>query len=395
MSWQGRAKLFFLSQAITLFGSTLSQMAIVWYVTLETASGAWVAGVTVCGYLPQFLLSWPGGVWADRYDRKGLILGADGMIAGVTLAVLFYLPRLSQGPHFLALLLLLSALRSVGAGVQTPAVSAVVPQLVPKQARMQYNGLNAAMQAAVQFAAPAGAGVLLSLGPLSWALATDVITGLLGMGLLAFLPLPRGGTEALPGRARLRDGYAAVLSRKPIRRLLALYGLFVFLTVPGGFLAQLLVRRIFGDSYWYLTAAEVAGFAGMALGGLLMSTWGGFSKRSRTLRVGLAAFGLLSMGLGAAPWFPWYLCLMVLFGVALTTVQTALTTLLQDLAAPAVQGRVFGLMGALYAGALPLGMAVFGPLADVLPLPWLMAAAGLPFLFLSVKKFPIDRQFML
>ena len=45
--WRKRALLFLTSQCITLFGSTLVQMAIIWYVTLQTSSGAWVFGQTV------------------------------------------------------------------------------------------------------------------------------------------------------------------------------------------------------------------------------------------------------------------------------------------------------------------------------------------------------------
>ena len=56
-SWKFPAFRFLLSQSISLFGSTLVQMAIVWYVTLETASGGWVAAFTICSYLPQFLIS--------------------------------------------------------------------------------------------------------------------------------------------------------------------------------------------------------------------------------------------------------------------------------------------------------------------------------------------------
>ncbi len=64
--WRKKAVLFLVSQCITLFGSTLVQMAVVWYVTLETGSGVWVSAVSVSSYLPQFLISFPGGVWADR-----------------------------------------------------------------------------------------------------------------------------------------------------------------------------------------------------------------------------------------------------------------------------------------------------------------------------------------
>lgn len=119
--------LFFLSQSITLFGSTLVQMAVVWYATLYTSSGIWVAAFSVCSYLPQFLVSFPGGVWADRYNRKRLIMGADLGISAVTLLGILILPRLRGTEERLALPLAMLLIRSVGAGVQTPAVNAVIP----------------------------------------------------------------------------------------------------------------------------------------------------------------------------------------------------------------------------------------------------------------------------
>ena len=65
-----RAALFLVSQSITLFGSTLVQMAIVWYATIATGSGTWVAAFSICSYLPQFAVSFIGGVWADRFPRS-------------------------------------------------------------------------------------------------------------------------------------------------------------------------------------------------------------------------------------------------------------------------------------------------------------------------------------
>lgn len=99
--WQRRTILFLTSQCITLFGSTLVQMAVVWYATMETASGAWVAAFTVCSYLPQFLISFSGGVWADRYSRKLLIAGADALTALATLAMLLAVPHITSKPLFL------------------------------------------------------------------------------------------------------------------------------------------------------------------------------------------------------------------------------------------------------------------------------------------------------
>ena len=387
-SWRKKTLLFLVSQSITLFGSTLVQMAIVWYVTLDTSSGAWVAAFTAASYLPQFLISFMGGVWADRHSRKALIIGADALIALVTLAMILLIPSISDEPLLLAALLAMSVLRSLGAGVQTPAVNAVIPQLVPEAQLMRYNGVNATMQSVVQFAAPAAAGALLSFATLREALCVDVLTAALGIGLLMAVALPRQprAEQAQSVLADMKVGIRYAFSQKLIGRLLVTYGLFIFLCVPAGFLAQLLVSRVYGDTYWYLTAVELVGFFGMMGGGILMSAWGGFQSRVQTLTVGLAAFGALAVGMGLSQNFILYLALMLFYGVALTMVQTAVTTLIQEKTEASMQGRVFGLMGSMYAGFLPIGMAVFGPMADAVPLQWIMIGSGAALVLLAAAS---------
>ncbi len=392
--WRGKTILFLVSQCITLFGSTLVQMAIVWYVTLKTSSGAWVAALTVCAYLPQFLISFVGGVWADRHNRKRLIIGADTVIAVATLLLLLAMPYITDDPTLLAAILVVSVIRSLGAGIQTPAVNAVIPQLVPEAQLMRINGMNATMQSIVQFAAPAAAGAILTVSTLRATLLVDVATAVLGVGMLAAIRIP----AQLPQEKRvsvledMRIGCGYAFSEPLIKRLLVVYGLFIFLSVPAGFLAQLLVSRVYGDTYWYLTAVELVGFAGMTAGGLLMGVWGGYKSRVKTLLTGLAAFGVLAIGMGLSTNFVLYLALMALYGVALTMVQTATTTLLQEKAEVSMQGRVFGLLGSMYAGFLPVGMALFGPLADVIPLQWIMIGSGIA-LALIAGVMRMDRKF--
>lgn len=265
--WKTRAMLFFISQSITLFGSTLVQMAIVWYVTRNTSSGAWVAAFSVCSYLPEFVISFSGGVWADRYHRKKLIIGADFFIAVVTLAMMMRMPYISSRSLLLLALLIMSILRSLGAGIQTPAVNAVVPQLVPADQLMRFNGINAAMQSIVRFAAPAAAGVILTIGSLRSTLLIDVLTAVVGIGLLSRISISHERKErGAPVSADLKAGISYAFSDKLIRRLLMVYGLFVFLCVPAGYLAGLFVSRVYGESYGYLTMVELAGFAGMMVG---------------------------------------------------------------------------------------------------------------------------------
>lgn len=384
--WQKRILLFLTSQCITLFGSTLVQMAIVWYATMQTASGVWVAAFTVGSYLPQFLISFIGGVWADRYHRKKLIIGADMLIAFATFIMVLAIPHISSEPALLGGLLVMSVVRSFGAGIQTPAVNAVIPQLVPAQQLMRYNGINATMQSVVNFAAPAAAGAVFAVSTLRTTLMIDIVTAVLGTGLLSCLVLPKQDTsfEKSGVLSDMKIGVRYAFSDRGIGKLLIIYGLFTFFCVPAGYLAGLLVRRVFGDTYWYLTAVEVVGFAGMMAGGVAMSTWGGFRSREKTLAAGLLAFGSFAIGMGFSKNFILYLGLMAFYGVALTMVQTAITTMLQERTDTSMQGRVFGLLGTMYAGFLPLGMAVFGPLADILPLQWIMIGSGIALILIAV-----------
>ena len=385
-NWKSQAMLFLISQCITLFGSTLVQMAIVWYVTIQTSSGVWVAAFTVCSYLPQFLISFVAGVWADRHSRKKLIIGADSLIALVTFLMVLVIPHITDKTVVLGGLLVMSVIRSFGAGIQTPAVNAVIPQLVPEDQIMRFNGINATMQSVVQFAAPAAAGVLLTINTLSSTLIIDTATAIVGIGLLSAVIIPK---QAIQNKETsvfidMKIGIKYTLSDKLIGKVLTVYGLFIFLCVPAGFLSQLFVSRVYGETYWYLTAVELAGFIGMVAGGILMSIWGGFKSRVTTMSVGLIAFGSLAIGMGLSKQFALYLTLMIIYGVAITMVQTATTTLIQEKAEMSMQGRVFGLLGAMYSGFLPVGMAIFGPMADEISLKWIMIGSGIALIALSI-----------
>ena len=385
-NWKRRTLLFLASQCITLFGSMIVQMAIIWYVTLKTSSGGWVAAFTICSYLPQFLISFFAGVWADRYSRKKLILLADGVITIATLIMFVIMPMFSSDLVLLSALLIISIVRSIGAGIQTPAVNAVIPQLVPEEYLMKYNGINATMQSIVQFAAPAVAGTVLSIGTFRSTLFIDIVTALIGIGLLSCVLLPKqeASNENASVFAEIKAGISYAFSDKMIGKILIVYGMFILLSVPAGFMAALLVSRVYGDVYWYLTAVELVGFAGMALGGVLMGMWGGFKSRLKTFAFGLLILSIMTIGMGISPYFVLYLAMMFVYSIALTMIQTATTTIIQENAQESMLGRVFGLMGAMYSGFLPIGMAIFGPLADMLPLQGIMVGSGIVLVLVTI-----------
>lgn len=379
--WQTRAGVFLTSQCITLFGSSLVQMAIVWHATLLTGSGVWVAAFYACSYLPQFLVSTLGGALADRVGRRLLIGGADALIALATLLACLLIPEV-EGTAAMLPLLALSVLRSVGAGVQTPAVGAAIPDIVPDDALPRYNGVNAAMQATVQLAAPAAAGVLLSFGDLRSVMLVDVATAAAGISLLSLVPIPRpSGKSEASAISEAAEGIRYALSRREVALPLGVYASLTLLSIPGGYLAGLFVSQEFGGAWWSLAAVEVVGFLGMALGGLLVGRVaaagrGVVAAGRGVVAAGLGLFGSMSMAMAASDSLPLYLALMCVYGIALSVTQASVTTMIQRGADSAMRGRVFGLASTIYAGCLPVGMLVIGPASDLVPLRAIMAATG-------------------
>lgn len=172
-SWLRNIILFLSSQTISLFGSSLVQYAIMWHITLTTESGLMMTLYIICGFIPTFILSPIAGVWADRYNRKMLIIVSDGLIAFSTLilAILFMM-----GFDSIWLLFVMAAIRAFGTGIQTPSVAAILPQVVPKEKLTKVNGANGSIQAVIMFISPMVSAALLANTTIEIIFFIDVIT---------------------------------------------------------------------------------------------------------------------------------------------------------------------------------------------------------------------------
>ncbi len=387
--WKRKTAVFLTGQGISLFGSQLVQMAMIWYVTLETSSGVRVTLLTLAAFLPQMLISPLAGVWADRYRRKTIILVSDAAIAVSTLALALFLMAGHTGGSALTAILIVSAVRSLGSGVQTPAVNAMLPQFVPEENLSRVNGINGTIQSAVQFVSPVAAGALMAAGPFHNLLLIDVATAVVGIGLLAAIRIPRHlPTAKSEGDSLLSEmvqGIRFTWNHPFLRQLLATYGAYIFLNVPAGFLAVLMITRTFGDNVLYLTINETVGFAGMMAGGLLLGITGGFRNRIRTFVAGALLYGAASLAVGFTSAFWLFAALMFLIGMTIPAAQTAVFTLVQEKVEPAMAGRVFSLVQVMFTGFMPLGMMVFGPMADVVRIQVLVVACGVLVLALGLS----------
>jgi DHA3 family macrolide efflux protein-like MFS transporter len=373
--WVRRISLFLGGQTASLFGSSLVQYAILWHLTLTTESGLVVTFATIAGFLPQAVVSVFAGVWADRYNRKLLVAGTDAVIAVTTLVLAILLLR---GFDDLWLVYLVLAIRSVGAGIQTPAVSALIPQIVPTHQLMRVNGINSSIQSGSMLLSPAIAAWLYASFELAAVLFVDVVTAVIGITLVMAVPVARLVRTAEPVGYLddLKAGWAYVRGHALVGRVLVFFAVIFVLIVPPSYLTPLMVVRSFGPEVWKLTATELAFSVGMILGGAFLAWWGGLKDRMSMLAGSSFVFGGLGILLGLSPTLWFFLAVMFLFGLALPFFWTTSQTLLQETVEPEFQGRVFGLQGIVMALAMPVGMLVVGPLSDVVSIESLLVVSG-------------------
>lgn len=375
--WRRNVTLFLTGQTISLFGSMIVQYAVMWFVTFETRSGLAIAFYALAAFLPQGIVSIFGGVLADRVNRRVLVMVADGAIALVTLALALLM---LSGVTDLWLILLAVAARSLGAGVQTPAVQAMIPQLVPGDQLLRINGIFQTIQSGMALLAPAAAGAVFGIFGLVPVFFIDVVTAAIGILFLFFVTVPTLASVAektTSYRADLVEGVQYIARHPIVRWLLSVFAIIFLLTVAPSFITPLMVARTFGSEVWMVTVLEIAFSIGMMIGGVLVATV--LAKRSRMVLIVVATFGfgVLTIGLGLSPDLWIFYGFMFGIGLLVPLFSAPFMTLIQETVDPDKHGRVFSFVGIAMALATPIGMTVFGPLADVVSVQSLLVGAGI------------------
>lgn len=375
--WKNRVAIFMTGQTISMFGSFLVQYAIMWHLTLTTKSGLVLALAAVFGFLPQAIVSIFAGVWADRVNRRAMIIASDSVIALATLGLALLM---LSGVNDLWLIFLVMAVRSIGAGVQMPAVSALLPQIVPTDKLMSVNGINSSIQSALGLLAPVAAAAVyanMSIVPIFF---IDVVTAVIGIGLLTLIAVPtleRAANSEKPSYfADLKDGINYIFTHDLVRWVMGIFAIVFLLTVAPSNLSPLMIARNFGTEVWKLTVLEVSFSVGMALGGALIAVFAKNVNRISMIIGTSMFFGVLAVALGFTTNLILYYVLFFIIGVAVPSFYTSAMTLLQETVEPERQGRVFGFVGIVISVAMPLGMAILGPLADVFRVESLLVVTG-------------------
>lgn len=385
-TWKKNTAIFLASQMISLFGSALVQFAITWHITLVTQSGFYMTLAIICGFVPTFLLSPFAGVWADRYNRKKLVMVSDGCIAVTTLilasSILFGYNEL--WPLFAAL-----GIRAFGSAVQMPCIGAILPSIVPEEHLTRINGINSTAQSLITLLSPMLSAVLLKKAPFFSIFFIDFVTAAIAIAvLLLFFQLPKREKSSSQGEHNyideLKEGLSYVWKTHYLRNFFIFLGFFFLMFAPAAFLTPLQATRNFGEDEFYLMAIEVAFSIGMVMGGILIATWGGFQNKVHSMSLAAFVMAACTVVLGFSIPLWTYLAVMGLFGLSMPIFGTPAMVMLQERVDPNYLGRVLSVMTMISSSLMPLGMLLFGPLADVIAIEWLLIGTGIAMVFLSV-----------
>lgn len=380
--WRLRFSAVFAGQTLSLIGSALTQFVLMWWIADTTGSAAALAAAGMAAMLPQALLGPLGGVLADRYSRRLLMIVAD-LISATAMLVLIGLFAAGQVAMWHALTMM--ALRSAMQALQAPAASASVSMLVPASFLSRASGLNQAMQSmTLVVSAPLGAFAIGAL-PMGWALSIDVLTALLGIVPLLIWTIPqplRGGGPTSGARATLwrdmRDGVDLIWSAPGLRRLYALIGVVVLVIMPSFTLVPLLVKLHFGGGATEVGVMEGWSGAGMLVGGVLVAA---IAPRRHVqwilLGFGASCLSIALAALAPSAHFPLAVACWSISGLAYVLGSAPLMALLQTIIPSHLQGRALALLNSVMGLAAPVGLAMIGPVGEAIGMQALFVVVGI------------------
>lgn len=369
--------LVWFGQLISLIGSGLTNFALGVWVYQRTGSVTQFSLILLFGLLPSIVVSPIAGAMVDRWNRRWCMILSDSG-AGVTtvaVALLLVAGNLQLWHIYLAV-----GLSSVFKAFQLPAYTASTSLLVPKEQLPRANGMVQSAQACAQLFSPLLGGVLLGVIQLQGVILVDLATFLFALITLLLVRFPDANSDAVSKEEKTSlwqetlEGSTYIFGRPGLLALLIVFAINNFVL---GMIEVLFTPLVLSfTSVIVLGTIQSIGGAGMLLGSLVMSVWGG----PRTLIRGVFGFAFLNqlciLALGLRTSAALFSLAFFLFFFSLPFINGYSNVILLKKVTPDIQGRVFATINMICWSCIPLAYVVAGPLADRIFEP-LMAADGL------------------
>ena len=379
------------------FGSILSitsffmlMIARGWLVFDLTQSDLWVTVVSAASLFPSLFFSVFGGVIADRFNRKHILLFSEASNFATLIALaLLVATGLVEVWHLLAL--------SFGHGVtfslSSPARFSMVPSLVPPQHIANATALSSIMFSGGALTGPLAAGFLLAIDP---ALAFFAGAGLVGFSVPLFLLMKLGQAPQWGQSMRKQDGVFQniieglrhIKQREILLGLIILGFIATFFGMPYQVLLPVFAEEVLEVGPRGLGYLGMAGGIGGTIGSLLIATFSSVNQLKAWLVVGTIGVGIFIAGFAQATWFAELLGLSLsgAFIIALIfaagagwffqLVMTGNFSLVQVLTPDHLRGRVMSVRLIVF-GLQPFALLITGVIAETYGAPLAVTLTGL------------------
>jgi MFS family permease len=386
--WQG--------QFVSQLGSQAFTIAVMFWIKYQTGSATLMGLLMAVTMLPSVILGPIGGTVADRFSRRKIIILSD-VLSGIAVLILAYLLYYKHSASNLIIIWLFFVCVVLGVirSFFTSAISAAIPDIVPKEKTSAANSLN---QSSVQISMLAGQGLggyLFVVFGAPFLILIDGITYLFSAFSESFIKIPQRIPEKSDTwQGKLKqfkddtiEGFQYVWKHAGIRTLFFAAAFINFFAIPFVVLLPFYVENSLNaraDWYGYLLAA-------FGLGSLIGYTIAGAIKFPANIRSTIVILTLILMSL-CFPIFSllskalFALILMIIFGILNGFFNINVITILQTTIPSEIRGRIFGLLTTLTSGLMPLSMALAGIVADLLNqnIPLIYSISGMITVVLSV-----------
>jgi MFS family permease len=362
---------------VSMIGDGFFVIALAWQVYDLSPNPAALAAVGVAWSLPQVLLLMPGGVLADRMDRRSLMIAGDLLRA---LAVGAMATLSLSGIITVEVIVGLSALFGIGDALFIPSFTSIVPSLVPEEHLVHANSLAEFINpVAHTLLGPFLGGIIIGVAGVGWAFAADAASfafSALMIGLIAHRHV-KAEKQSSP-MEDLREGLAFVRRNRWFWVSLVSTGAAILCTVGAwDALVTFLIKEELGASAFALGLVFAAGGVGALVAAVVMGQRGRLPKRALTAYyVAFATSCLLMLGFGLV-FHVWQALVISAFVQAASATSNILWfTMEYRLVPKEMLGRVGSLDWMIVLAGLPLSYALVGPLADLIGVRETLMATG-------------------
>jgi len=370
-------RLFVFGQSISLIGTWMQQVAMIWLVYDLSKSPFWLGVVAFASQIPAFLVAPVAGVLTDRWNRHHTVIvtQALAMIQAFALMALTLASVVTVG-QIVALGVFLGLVNAF----DMPTRQSFLVQMVERKEDLANAiALNSSMFNAARLIGPSIAGFVIGLLG-EW--PCFLLNGLSYLAVLGSLLIMRVKPIAKPAREvriweGLREGLVYVAGSRPIRALLALLAIVSVTAMPLTVLMPVVATDVLGggpDTLGLLTAASGVGALGASLFLAARTSIRGLGK---IIAMAAGTLGLAMVGFSFSRSLWLSLILLVLTGFAMIVQMAASNTILQTIAEEDKRGRVMSFYTMAFVGAAPLGSLLSGSLASRIGTPATILVCGL------------------